>query len=118
MTPDETRQLLGEIAALDNRKLTVETARQWHELLANYTLPQCREAVATFRKRRPDDWLLPGHIAQIVNRTGSQSFGNIPRCQHGVDIGAWCHDCTHADDCGMCQPTQSTQPDDDEEYPF
>ena len=116
MTQEETRQLLGEIAALDNRKLSVETARQWHELLHNYTLAQCRDAVSTFRKRRPDDWLLPGHIAQIVNRNAGHDWANVPRCAHGVDIGAHCHDCTHGPDCPTCQPT--TQPDMESEYPW
>lgn len=100
MTPDETRILLGEIAAIDNRKMTTDTAQTWHQLLAGFSLNQCRDALATFRRNRPDDWLVPGHIAQIINR--NIGTATAPRCTHGVPIGAGCHDCAHPDTCPLC----------------
>jgi hypothetical protein len=37
MTPDETRTLLGQIAAIDNRKMTPVTVRTWHTALQRHT---------------------------------------------------------------------------------
>ncbi len=104
MTPEETRILLSEIASVDNRKLTPESVRTWANLLAGFTLPECQQALRTFRRNRPDDWLVPGHIAQTINRDAQRTGHHSRQCVHGIPLGAWCHDCTHDDACTMCAP--------------
>lgn len=101
MTLEETRMLLGEVAAIDNRKATPDTLRMWHETLQGFTLAECREALSQFRRNRPDDWVLPGHLAQIANRN-SAGTAHVPKCSHGVPLGGGCHDCTHPADCPVC----------------
>jgi hypothetical protein len=100
MTPDETRTLLGQIAAIDNRKMTPDTVRTWHTALQRHTLTDCLNALAQFRRNRPDDWVTPGHLTQAIDRNHRPE----PRCPHGIATWAYCHDCTHPADCPMCQP--------------
>ena len=100
MTPEETRILLGEVAVIDRRKMSTETANMWQALLHGFTLDECRDALATFRRNRPDDWVNPGHLVQIMNR--APSWDQIRRCDHGIPLGTYCHDCTHATNCHMC----------------
>ena len=66
MTPEETRILLSEVAAVDNRKQSLDAAHAWHKVLGRYTLAQCRDALVVFWRNRPDDYLKPGHLADII----------------------------------------------------
>ena len=100
MTPEETRILLGEIAVIDNRKMSTETAQAWHQLLAGFSLDDCRKALAAFRRNRPDEWVVPGHLVQIMNR--APSLAGIPRCPHEIPLGSYCHDCRHGPGCHLC----------------
>jgi len=102
MNLEETQILLGEIARIDNRKLTMDTARTWHDLLEPFTLVDCREALATHRRNAPDQWLVPGHLVQIVRR-GKAFASRTPTCPHGIPLAAHCHDCTHTPACAMCR---------------
>lgn len=103
MSPEEIRQLLGEVAAIDNRRLSPETVNIWHSLLHGFTLPECRDALATHRRNAPDVWLMPGHLVAIIRR--KTAFANrTPTCPHGVRVGDWCHDCAHPTGCPACTP--------------
>ena len=106
MTPDETRKLLGEIAVIDNRKMTPETAKTWHDLLAGFDYAACNAAVRTIRLNTPDLWITPGHVAQVVRgKLRDSGYTASPRCEHGITRGDYCHDCTHdPDTCDMCRP--------------
>src|SRR5574343_609180 len=114
MTPDQTRQLLGEIAAIDNRKLTPDIVRLWHEMLHAFDHHQAQNAVRTIRLNTPDVWITPGHIAQIMRRELRDAGRNrTPECDHSIALGAYCHDCTHGDACPTCH-TPNPQPGDDD----
>ena len=91
MTPEETRILLSEVAAVDNRKQSLEAAQAWHKVLGRYTLTQCRDALVVFWRNRPDDYLKPGHLADIVGRETAEP----QTCQHGIQVTDTrpCHDC-------------------------
>lgn len=91
MTPEETRILLSEVASVDNRKQTLEATQAWHKVLGRYTLDQCRDALVVFWRNRPDDYLKPGHLADIIGREATPAT----MCQHGIEVtGArTCHDC-------------------------
>jgi hypothetical protein len=102
MNPDETKQLLGEIAVIDNRKLSMDAVKTWHDYLSGFTLAECREALAMHRKNAPDQWVMPGHLVAVIRRKKSGDFGSIAKCAHGIPLGTPCHDCTHGFDCSAC----------------
>ena len=91
MTPEETRILLSEVAAVDNRKQSLDAAHAWHKVLGRYTLAQCRDALVVFWRNRPDDYLKPGHLADIIGREAAEA----QTCQHGIQVTETrpCHDC-------------------------
>ena len=91
MTPEETRILLSEVASVDNRKQSLEAAQAWHKVLGRYTLDQCRDALVIFWRNRPDDYLKPGHLADIVGRGTAEP----QTCRHGIQVSNTrpCHDC-------------------------
>lgn len=105
MSPEETRRLLGEIATVDNRKLTPDIVRIWHDMLHGFDYDTMQAALRTIRLNEPDTWIDPGHLAQIARRQATTT-GNrrVPHCDHGVPVGGYCHDCTHPADCPMCMP--------------
>lgn len=111
MTPEETRILLGEVAIIDSRKMSTETANVWQQLLHGFTLAECREALATFRRNRPDDWVNPGHLVQIMNR--APSWDQVRKCGHAIPLGAYCHDCSHPSNCVMCLTPAPVEEDPD-----
>lgn len=106
MTPDETRRLLGEIAVIDNRRMTTETARTWHDLLGGFDYAACNAAVKKIRLNTPDLWITPGHVAQVVRNQMRDAGRNAnPTCSHGIPLGEPCHDCTHDGEwCQTCMP--------------
>lgn len=113
MTPEDVRSLLGEIAVIDNRKLSTETAQTWHTYLHGFTLSQCRDALATHRRNAPDVWVTPGHLVAIIRRHQATA-NSTPRCEHGITRGDYCHDCSHPSSCTQCRPKQA----DPEGLPF
>jgi len=102
MTLEETKQLLGEIAIIDNRKMSLDAAETWHGYLAGFTLGQCREALKMHRQNAPDVWVMPGHLVAVMRR--GLAFNRTPMCAHEIPRGSFCHDCTHPPHCGMCAP--------------
>lgn len=101
MNIEETKQLLGEIAIVDNRKQTLDTVNTWHEYLNGFTLAQCRDALRTHRQNAPDVWVMPGHLVAVMRR--GMAFNRIPMCPHEIPRGSYCHDCTHTSGCQMCR---------------
>lgn len=101
MNLEETKQLLGEIAIVDNRKQTLDTVNTWHEYLNGFTLAQCRDALRTHRQNAPDVWVMPGHLVSVMRR--GMAFNRIPMCPHEIPRGSYCHDCTHTSGCQMCR---------------
>jgi len=109
MTPQETRQLLAEIDTVDNRKLTPEVARLWHEMLHGFDYHQCCAAIRKIRLNQPDLWITPGHIAQIIRgELRDQGHNARPECEHGIPLGSACYDCTHPGQPGGPTPAQGT----------
>lgn len=106
MTPDETRRLLGEIAVIDNRRMTPETARTWHDLLGGFDYTACHAAVKKIRLNTPDLWITPGHVAQVIrNEMRDAGRDANPTCGHRIPLGEPCHDCTHDPEwCQACMP--------------
>ncbi len=104
MTPEETRILLSKVASVDNRKQSLEAAEAWHKVLGRYTLDECLDALVVFWRNRPDDYLKPGHLADIVSR----GTADPQTCRHGIPVSNTrpCYDCEkdYPDDPGP--PTQ------------
>ena len=93
MNIEQTRALLSEVATIDNRKLSKELAESWHIVLQRFELEQCRQALHTFWRNRPDDFMKPGHLVEIMDRLGDQAEA----CEHGIVItpATPCHDCAN-----------------------
>lgn len=109
MNLEETKQLLGEVAVVDNRKLGMDALKTWHEYLAGFTLDQCRDALKTHRQNAPDVWVMPGHLVSVMRR--GLAFNRIPMCPHDIPRGSFCHDCTHPKNCQMCRIPEPEQED-------
>ena len=109
MNLDETKKLLGEVAVVDNRKMSMDAANTWHEYLAGFSLDQCREALKMHRQNAPDVWVMPGHLVSVMRR--GLAFNRIPMCPHDIPRGSFCHDCTHPKNCQMCRILEPEQED-------
>jgi len=62
MNLNETKQLLTEVAAIDNRKLSEETAKAWQAILGFMPLDIAKEALHLARKDDRINWLEPKNI--------------------------------------------------------
>lgn len=101
MNLEETKKLLYEVATIDNRKLSLALAEAWQETLHGYDYEQCRQALHKFWRNRPDDFVKPGHLVEVMDR---RDDGNT--CEHGIASHQECRDCAHPDDA----PTHVTWP--------
>jgi len=62
MTLSEIKQLLSEVSAIDNRKLSEETAKAWQAILGFMPLDIAKEALHLARKDDRINWMEPKHI--------------------------------------------------------
>jgi hypothetical protein len=63
---DEAQELLATVQSFDNRRVDATVVSLWLELLERYTKDECIDALIQHKAERPDDWVEPGHIVQIV----------------------------------------------------
>jgi hypothetical protein len=62
MNLTEVKQLLTEVAAIDNRKLSDQTADAWHSVLGFMPLDIAKEALHIARKDDRINWMEPKNI--------------------------------------------------------
>jgi|TARA_R110000796_G_scaffold1816_1_gene7422 hypothetical protein len=62
MNLNEVKQLLTEVAAIDNRKLNDQTAEAWHAVLGFMPLDIAKEALHLARKDDRINWMEPKNI--------------------------------------------------------
>lgn len=62
MNMTETKQLLEEVAAIDNREITPEVVMAWNGILAGMSLEIAREAHRLARRDEKIRWLEPKNI--------------------------------------------------------
>lgn len=102
MTLEETKELLRYIAAIDGRRVTSDTPRAWHDILAPYSKPLVWKASRIAIKNLGGKYLEISAIVDVIR--SEQRTSTIRTCEHGAPIGAACHDCTHPPGCVMCRP--------------
>ena len=104
MTLEETKELLRYIAAIDGRRVTPDTIRAWHDILAPYSKPLVWKASRIAIKNLGGKYLEISAIVDVIR--SEQRTSTIRTCEHGAPIGAACHDCTHPPGCLMCAPVR------------
>jgi hypothetical protein len=62
MNLNEVKQLLTEVAAIDNRKLSDQTADAWHSVLGFMPFDIAKEALHIARKDDRINWMEPKNI--------------------------------------------------------
>jgi hypothetical protein len=62
MNLNEAKQLLTEVAAIDNRKLSDQTANAWQSVLRDIPLEIAKEALHLARRDDRISWMEPKHI--------------------------------------------------------
>jgi hypothetical protein len=66
MTESETRMILGQVSALDNRKLTDAMVLMWFSLFGGYSYNEVKWALM-YHARTSTEYITPAHLLQIVN---------------------------------------------------
>jgi hypothetical protein len=85
---NETKALLKEVAAIDNRKLSEEVAEAWQSILGFMPLEIAREALHLARKDDRVNWLEPKHIVSWAKEAAfklDRATGNKPPPEHSFD---------------------------------
>jgi hypothetical protein len=65
MNIHETSQVLAKVAAVDRRNVGDAEIMAWHEILQNFELRDCLDAVALHR-RESTEWVQPAHIRKLA----------------------------------------------------
>lgn len=109
MTLSEMRDLLDEVSAIDNRKVTPETVQAWHDVCGHVTFTVARRAVILARRDASVQYLEPRHVmgkiavaaAELNDEERSRQISpedswkseHIPVCaEHNLRITK-CQDC-------------------------
>jgi hypothetical protein len=99
MNLNETKELLKEIAAVDNRKLDAETLTVWHGYVGHLKYEVAREALRLARLDDRVNWLEPRHLSSWASQAGANvakaSTDSIPErgiCEHKTDVN-YCKIC-------------------------
>jgi hypothetical protein len=105
MLKTECADLLREVAAIDNRKITQETLDAWYAVIGYLKYDIALNALHLARKDERVTWLEPKHIIAFSreDRLAKQDndyleemakavFGPIPYCVHG-EVVAMCLPC-------------------------
>lgn len=66
MTEPETRMILSQVSAVDNRRLTDAVVMMWYTIFAGYTYGEVKWAVLQ-HFRTSTDYLMPAHITEIIH---------------------------------------------------
>lgn len=67
MNEPETRMILAQATALDNRNVTDAMVALWYEIFRGYEYGEVKWALMQ-HARTSTEYLTPAHLAQIVNR--------------------------------------------------
>ncbi len=107
MNLNETKMLLKEIAAIDNRKLDEALALAWHAIVNHLDLETAKEALVLARRDSTINYLEPRHIVawakeakHRATKSPLQEPSNInvtpePVCKHDIKVMS-CNDCCRA----------------------
>jgi len=107
MNLNETKMLLKEIAAVDNRKLDESLALAWQAIVGHLELPTARAALILARQDATINYLEPRHIVSwskearhraTKNTNDEPTPANIapePTCIHQIKVMS-CTDCCRA----------------------
>jgi hypothetical protein len=107
MNLNETKMLLKEIAAVDNRKLDESLALAWQAIVGHLELPTARSALILARQDATINYLEPRHIVSWSkearhrankNTNDEPTSANVapePICIHQIKVMS-CTDCCRA----------------------
>lgn len=82
----ETKKLLTQVAAVDNRKLSEETATAWQHILAHVPLEIAQEALTLARRDPNIQYLEPKHIVSWAKEAAFRLDRNKPK-EDGILTG-------------------------------
>lgn len=66
MNEAETRMILSQVTAVDNRRLTDSTVIMWHAIFAGYSYEEVKWAMIQ-HFRSSTDYLTPAHLTCIID---------------------------------------------------
>jgi len=66
MNEAETRMILSQVSAVDNRRLTDSTVIMWLAVFSGYSYAEVKWAMIQ-HFRTSTDYLMPGHLVEIIN---------------------------------------------------
>lgn len=75
----ETKKLLADVAAVDNRKLSEETATAWYHILGHLSLEVAQEALKLARRDTSIAYLEPKHIISWAKEASYKLDRNKPK---------------------------------------
>lgn len=86
MTPHEATEVLKMVARFDKRTIAGDDIKLWTAVLSQHgiSMPQAIRATETHYTARPDDWIKPGHIVQIVTRERSTGLAHSARLEQAA----------------------------------
>lgn len=67
MTEDETRMILSQVSALDNRRLNDAVLVMWFQLFNGYSFAEVKWAVLE-HARTSTDYLMPAHLTSLIHQ--------------------------------------------------
>jgi len=85
MNISEVKQLLTEIAAIDNRKLSEEVAQAWYSVLGFMPLDIAREALHLARKDDRIGWLEPKNLVTWAKEAAFKMDRDKPKVELPID---------------------------------
>ncbi len=71
MTEAETRMILSQVSAVDNRRLTDAVVMMWFTIFAGYSYGEVKWA-ALQHFRTSTEYLMPAHLVEIINLKRSE----------------------------------------------
>jgi hypothetical protein len=66
MTEPETRMILSQVAAVDNRRLTDGVVLMWFSIFAGYSYGEVKWAMIQ-HLRTSTEYLMPAHLTEIIH---------------------------------------------------
>lgn len=78
MLKTETKQLLDQIAVIDNRRITPEVIEAWHEIVGVIPFDIAKEALLLARKDSTINWLEPRHLVAWAKEAALKNNRAMP----------------------------------------
>lgn len=104
MNLNEIKQLLTEVSAIDNRKLSEQTAEAWEAVLRFMPLDIAREALHLARKDDRINWLEPKHIVAWAKEAAFKLDRAKPKTAEQVERAEQPHCKAHGSPLTRCLP--------------